>query len=76
MPEEAVTYDTGNDAVMNTMVATDSIQAVTGVHALEHPVPEKQRKLRWKATGKETAKKTKKLQEKRAAKAGNKKKKK
>ncbi len=30
--------------------------------------PEKQRKLRWKAAGKETAKKTKKLQEKKAAK--------
>ena len=30
--------------------------------------PEKQRKPRWKATGKETAKKTKKLQEKKAAK--------
>lgn len=31
--------------------------------------PEKQRKPRWKATGKETAKKTKKLQEKKAAKS-------
>jgi len=36
--------------------------------ALETTEPEKQRKPRWKATGKETAKKTKKLQEKKAAK--------
>ena len=34
--------------------------------------PEKQRKPRWKATGKETAKKTKKLQEKKAAKKAKK----
>ena len=33
--------------------------------------PEKQRKPRWKATGKETAKKTKKLQEKKAAKTAS-----
>ncbi len=35
-------------------------------------VPEKSRKPRWKATGKETAKKTKRLQEKKAAKKGKK----
>jgi GTP-binding protein len=34
-----------------------------------HAEPEKPRKQRWKAAGKETAKKTKKLQEKKAAKA-------
>jgi len=34
--------------------------------------PEKQRKPRWKASGKETAKKTKKLQEKKAAKTASK----
>ena len=36
--------------------------------AMETAEPEKLRKPRWKATGKETAKKTKKLQEKKAAK--------
>ncbi len=36
-----------------------------------HVEPAKQRKPRWKATGKETAKKTKKLQEKKAAKTAS-----
>ncbi len=47
------------------VVETDVVMDTTEVPMEE---PEKQRKPRWKATGKETAKKTKKLQEKKAAK--------
>lgn len=58
---------------------TEDVTEQKGKEEAEGSVlPEKQRKPRWKATGKETAKKTKKLQEKKAAKqskSGNKKKK-
>lgn len=48
----------GGTTVSETMAMKETVNAE----------PEKQRKPRWKATGKETAKKTKKLQEKKAAK--------
>ena len=59
--EEGESLDTndGND-VADRLEESGQTMETTG--------PEKQRKPRWKATGKETAKKTKKLQEKKAAK--------
>lgn len=65
LPEdEAEVVDSADvdSAVSIENVTTASEQADTVVE------PEKQRKPRWKAAGKETAKKTKKLQEKKAAK--------
>ena len=44
------------------------IQPVKKISAEQESLPVKQRKPRWKAEGKETAKKTKKMQEKKAAK--------
>ena len=59
--EEGESLDTndGND-VADLLEESGQVMEITE--------PEKQRKPRWKATGKETAKKTKKLQEKKAAK--------
>lgn len=56
------------------VLADETINAARGefssqtVSEAQNPVSEKQRKPRWKAIGKDTAKKTKKLQEKKAAK--------
>ncbi len=52
---------------MSVDVVPEEADAVNG-QAVTNAEPEKQRKPRWKSTGKETAKKTKKLQEKKAAK--------
>lgn len=60
--EEACSETNADVTVGTTATETVSTQDAASVE------PEKQRKQRWKAAGKETAKKTKKLQEKKAAK--------
>lgn len=69
LPEEVVEADgksAGTSDAENTMMSDLQVAAMQGTNA--QAIPDKQRKPRWKATGKETAKKTKKLQEKKAAK--------
>lgn len=69
--------DEANDAEMEAEESADADAALAAKQTDSASVePEKQRKPRWKATGKETAKKTKKLQEKKAAKQNKGKKKK
>lgn len=60
LPEDELADDSTNANEVVSAGPTDSMD--------EAAEPQKQRKPRWKATGKETAKKTKKLQEKKAAK--------
>lgn len=65
LPEDEADID--GDGALKELDGAEANTAVVG-DATENAEPQKQRKPRWKATGKETAKKTKKLQEKKAAK--------
>ena len=58
----------GEEAEGNEMESMEVTVADATVEENATAEPEKPRKQRWKAAGKETAKKTKKLQEKKAAK--------
>lgn len=76
LPEDSE-EDALNSAEISGQKGVDSNETMTAQQVDSASLePEKQRKPRWKTTGKETAKKTKKLQEKKAAKQGKSKKKK
>ena len=66
LPEEDI--DSENVGSSGVGEQGTSMADITNASQEEIAEPQKQRKPRWKATGKETAKKTKKLQEKKAAK--------
>ena len=67
LPEESIDGEVLNDEKLSAIGGNNLSDAENRQETIDAE-PEKQRKPRWKATGKETAKKTKKLQEKKAAK--------
>lgn len=67
LPEESVDGEVLDDE-KHSVIAGNNLSDAENRQETIDAEPEKQRKPRWKATGKETAKKTKKLQEKKAAK--------
>ncbi|MBQ6844538.1 MAG: YihA family ribosome biogenesis GTP-binding protein [Agathobacter sp.] len=67
LPEESIGSEVLDDE-KHSVIAGNNLSDAENRQETIDAEPEKQRKPRWKATGKETAKKTKKLQEKKAAK--------